>query len=258
MDLEHLGEAELGARFLDWYAEFAADPAPASLRHHYTAYRAFVRAKVASLRHGQGDESAAADAGRHADLTARHLRAGAVALVLVGGLPGTGKSTLAGQLADRLGAVLVSTDRVRKELAGLAPETPAPAAYGRGIYADAWTERTYAELLTRADRLLHRGETVILDASWSRARNREMADGVARRTRSRFVPLRCVARPDVVAARLHGRTHAISDADQRIAVEMAARADPWPDALAIRTDAVPDHTVDEAAALIRPHGVDSL
>ena len=58
MDLERLGAPDLAARFLDWYAEFAGDPAPASLRHHYVAYRAFVRAKVACLRYDQGDESA--------------------------------------------------------------------------------------------------------------------------------------------------------------------------------------------------------
>jgi hypothetical protein len=93
MDLERLGAPELAGRFLDWYAEFSADPAPPSLRHHYVAYRAFVRAKVACLRSAQGDEEAAADAAAHAALTVEHLRAGAVRLILVGGLPGTGKST---------------------------------------------------------------------------------------------------------------------------------------------------------------------
>ncbi|HET9118286.1 MAG TPA: gluconate kinase, partial [Pseudonocardiaceae bacterium] len=47
MDLEYHGAAELAARFLDWYAEFSGDPAPMALRHHYVAYRALVRAKVA-------------------------------------------------------------------------------------------------------------------------------------------------------------------------------------------------------------------
>src|SRR6185437_9115019 len=42
MDLEYRGAAQLAARFLDWYAEFAGDPAPPALRHHYVAYRAVV------------------------------------------------------------------------------------------------------------------------------------------------------------------------------------------------------------------------
>jgi predicted kinase len=76
-----------------------------------------------------------------------------VNLILVGGLPGTGKSTLAGGLADRIGAVALGSDRLRKELAGIAPDTPAAAEYERGIYHPEWTQRTYAELLAlgRAD-----------------------------------------------------------------------------------------------------------
>jgi uncharacterized protein len=253
MDLEHLGAAQLGTQFLDWYAEFAADPAPAALRHHYLAYRAFVRAKVACLRHVQGDESAAADAARHAELTARHLRAGAVCLILVGGLPGTGKSTLAGGLADRIGAVLVSSDPVRKELAGLAPQAPATAAYGEGIYGAGWTERTYAELLARAERLLERGESVILDASWSHAAHRDLATDMAARTNGMLFAQRCETMPEVAIAWLRRRTHSVSDADERIAEAMTAHADPWPQATTIRTDQAPDRCVEQAARLMRPH-----
>ena len=73
-----------------------------------------------------------------------HLREGAVRLILIGGLPGTGKSTVGGALADRLGAVLLRADRVRKELAGLDPSTPAPASYRAGIYRPEPTVATYA------------------------------------------------------------------------------------------------------------------
>ncbi|GAA3340777.1 hypothetical protein GCM10020358_29610 [Amorphoplanes nipponensis] len=149
MDLEHLGAGRLAQSFLDWYAEFGGDSAPAALRHHYIAYRAFVRAKVGCLRHAQGDEDAARDVRDYTDLTLRHLRAGTVRLVLIGGPPATGKTTLAGRVADRLGAVVLSSDPVRKELAGLAPVRSAAAAYRAGIYSPAWTERTYAELTGR-------------------------------------------------------------------------------------------------------------
>ena len=120
--------------FLNRYAEFAADPAPSGLRHHYVAYRAVVRAKVALLRHDQGEPHAAADATAHLELALRHLRDGAVRLALVGGLPATGKTTLGGAIADRFGAVLLSSDRLRKELAGIDPETPVPADFGQGLY----------------------------------------------------------------------------------------------------------------------------
>jgi aminoglycoside phosphotransferase family enzyme/predicted kinase len=260
MDLERLGAAEAATRFLDWYAEFSADPAPASLRHHYVAYRAFVRAKVACLRHAQGDEHAHRDVGAHAALTARHLRDGEVNLILVGGLPGTGKSTLAGHLADRLGAVLLGSDRLRKEMAGIPPEEPAAAAYRRGIYRPEWTDRTYATLVARADQLLQRGESVVLDASWTSAAHRGLARAVATRTRSTLVAVRCEADPAVARDRLRLRRSVRSvesigsDADESIAVAMAVRTDPWPEATPVRTDAVPDRSVATAIALIRPFG----
>ena len=101
MDLERLGTGDLADRFTGWYSQYSGDPAPTSLRHHYTAYRAFVRAKVTWLRCHQGDPRAGGEARELAALALQHLRAGAVTLVLIGGLPGTGKSALAGTLAGR-------------------------------------------------------------------------------------------------------------------------------------------------------------
>jgi len=85
----------------------------------------FVRVKVACLRAGQGDPAGGFEARHLAEVGLRHLRAGAVSLVLVGGLPGTGKSALAGAAADQRGVTLLSSDRVRKELAAC-PPIPAP------------------------------------------------------------------------------------------------------------------------------------
>jgi aminoglycoside phosphotransferase family enzyme/predicted kinase len=235
MDLEYLGAPGLARRYLDWYAEFSADPAPAALRHHYLAYRAFVRAKVACVRFSQGSSAARDVADRLARLTSEHLRAGAVALILVGGLPGTGKSTLSAALAEALGAVVVSTDRVRKELAGLAPDESAQAAYGEGMYTSEWTERVYAEVLHRARQLLGLGERVIVDASWTARRDREHARRIARATRTPIVELRCSAPPEVTGVRIRTRTYAVSDADAEIAAAMAAGADPWPEATVIDT-----------------------
>jgi aminoglycoside phosphotransferase family enzyme/predicted kinase len=248
MDVERLGAPRLARDFFDWYAEFSGDAAPTALRHHYIAYRAFVRAKVGCLRHAQGDPAAAADVAAYTGLTLQHLRAGAVRLVLVGGTPATGKTTLAGALADDLGAVLLSTDHVRKELAGLDPRSAAAAAYQQGIYSSDWTENTYAEVVRRARRLLQRGETVVLDASWNRARHRDAARTLAAGTRSDLVELRCAAAAATVAARLAGRTGGASDADAVIAAAMTADADPWPEATVIDTDDPPDRSRERALA----------
>jgi predicted kinase len=245
MDLEYRGAAELGARFLDWYAEFAGDPAPPALRHHYVAYRAGVRAKVACLRSEQGDASihdeSCEEARRYAGIAARHLRAAEVRLVLVGGLPGSGKSVVSDALAGELGMVALSSDRVRKEVHGLAPQESAAAPYQQGLYCPAATERTYAELLARAAGCLAQGESVVLDASWAHAAHRAAAAELARSAHAELVALQCTAPPEVIAQRLRERVGSVSDADEAIGRAVAAHTDPWPQASPIPTGgSVPD------------------
>ena len=268
MDMERLGAVDLARRFADWYAEFSGDLAPASLWHHYVAYRAFVRAKIACIKASQGAVAVGRDARQLGDLTLRHLRAGTVALVLVGGLPGAGKSSVAGAVADRLGWTVLSSDRIRKELAGIPPNASAGASYGAGVYTPAWTARTYAELLHRAGELLAQGESVIADASWSSAELRAAAANVAGEQSSHLVELRCVASPELARRRLRSRPPGISDADAEIASQLAISADPWPTATAIDTeDGAADaaeqsagfgQIVNQALEAIRPHGVEHV
>jgi uncharacterized protein len=237
MDLERLGAGELAERFMGWYAEYTGDPAPSSLRHHYVAYRAFVRAKVSCLRSRQGDPVAAGEARQLAGLALRHLHAGAVTLVLVGGLPGTGKSALSAAVADRLGCTVLNSDRIRKELAGLPAARKAPARYEEGIYTPSWTERTYRELLHRAAELLSHGESVIADASWISAGHRAGAVAVAGDAAADLVQLRCTAPAELTARRMSTRTGGASDACPMVAEKMAAAQAPWPEAVSIDTSA---------------------
>ncbi len=260
MDLDRLGARELAAQFSRWYSEYSGDPAPASLLHHYVAYRATVRAKVGCVRAGQGDAAAAAQARQFVATAIRHLRAGAVTLVLVGGLPGTGKSSLAGAIADGLGWTVLSSDRVRKELAGVVPERRAATPYGSGIYSPAWTERTYAELLRRATELLSLGESVLIDATWTSAGHRTAAAAAARQAAADLVQLRCTAPTRLAADRIAGRAGGTSEATPAIAAQLAAEQAPWPEAVVVDTaaEAGPggrrSDAVQRALGVIRPHG----
>ena len=153
-------------------------------------------------------------------------------------------------VADTLGAVIIRSDVVRKELAGLPVDQPAPAPYGEGIYATDWSVATYRELLRRAHRALTHGETVVLDASWSDETRRADARRVAAETVSDLTELRCVAPADVTAARLAARAAVggdASDADRDIADAMTAAEHPWPTSIAI--DTVPEPRTVLGAAL---------
>ncbi|MEV7098614.1 AAA family ATPase [Amycolatopsis sp. NPDC051045] len=252
MDLERLGAPELAAQLVADYREFAGDPAPPALLHHYLAYRAFVRVTVACLRSAQGDTETAGLAREYADIALRHLRLGRARLILVGGAPGTGKSTIAGGLADRLGATLLQTDRLRKELAGPTP-VPQPAeGYRQGLYDSAHTDSAYAELTRRAGKLLGLGETVVLDASWSAGRHRRLATDAAERASSPALAVRCEVPATVSAQRITSRTDELSDATPQLAYRMAEDADPWPEAHPLTTTGTPRESIARAMAYLAP------
>lgn len=236
MDLEHLGRDDLSDQLLRDYAEFSGAPQPAALAHHYVAYRAVMRAKVTAFREtrpGEEGRRAQEEVERLCRLGERHLASGRRHLVLVGGVPGSGKSTVGAGLADAVSGVLLSSDRTRKELVGIPAGTHVPAAFGSGIYSSELTEATYAALARRAEALLGSGESVVVDASFTRDRDRQSLRDVGRRARAEVVELRCTAPPDVLHRRLAARRRrpdAVSDADEAISRRLAAATDPWPQA----------------------------
>lgn len=240
MDLEHLGHRQLGEFFLHRYAEYSGVPDIPSLRHHYLAYRAYVRAKVLCIQAVQGREAAAAEADRFARLALRHLEAGEVRLILVGGAPGTGKTTLARGLSTALGATHVGTDTVR---------APRPDRY-----SDTAKAETYRELLQRAGYALERGRTVVADATWGDPAMRELAAKTAAATHSRLIAVECSAPVEVAAARaqrrLDGDERDESEAGGEIARTLAARRAPWPEAIAIDTASTPDRALRQAVDAI--------
>lgn len=248
MDLERLGAPNLAEEFLRCYVEFSGDPAPTSLWHHYVAYRAFVRVKVALMRCAQGDGPSASLADEYLDLALRHLRAGAVRLVLVGGPPGTGKTTIAGGIADRLGMTVLSTDRLRKENAGLGPEQAADSS----LYAPERVAANYDALLARTRALLARGESVVLDATWGAAEARSKAARLAQETGAALTQIRCHAPESVAARRLASRRGGWSDADEPVAQALARSFAPWEDADVIDTEAPADECLAQALSVVLP------
>src|SRR5262249_9071077 len=127
MDLQAAGEYGLASAFADAYFAASGDREGRNLLPFYTAYRAAVRGKVEGLkalapavprddRRGAGQK---ARARWSLALGALEAPAQRPCLLLVGGLPGTGKSTLARGMAERAGFAVIRSDLVRKELAGV-------------------------------------------------------------------------------------------------------------------------------------------
>lgn len=245
MDLERRGRPDLARTLLARHRELGDDPFPSSLAHHYVAYRAHVRAKVAALRAEQTGRSTGREIDRLLEVALDHLDRARVRLVLVGGLPGTGKSTVAAGLGSALDGVVLRSDEIRKATAGL------DAGYGPDAVA-----AVYAELLDQAARLLARGTSVVLDATWGDAGQRRLARAVAERTSSDLTELRCELPTPLAAERIGARQARggdPSDATPAVAAALADRFAPWPEALAVLTDDAVTAVLDRAAALVRQH-----
>jgi len=221
MELSFYGRSDLARSFAAAYFQSAHDDEGRELLAFYMAYRSVVRAKVRGfeLREREIPEErrqrSRAKARAHFLLALSLLENPRLrpALLLVGGLPGTGKSTLAHALAERAGFELIRSDVVRKELAGLSADVPAKAGWRDGIYSREWTKRTYDACLARAENSLAEGKRVIVDASFASAALRERFVRAGRSLAVPVVPLLCQASPEQVRTRLAARSGDPSDAD---------------------------------------------
>jgi uncharacterized protein len=212
MELTAAGRADLARAFVQAYIAASGDAALQEMLPFYLCYRACVRGKVTSFLLDQPEvadaerEAATHQAATFFELAARYA-AGPThpVLVLVGGVMGTGKSTIAAALHTALGWSILSSDMTRKRLAGLDPAAPQDTPFERGIYSPEFTQRTYQALQQEADALLREGHAEIVDASFSRQRERDALLSTARERRTDALFVECVAPRDVVLARLAAR-----------------------------------------------------
>ncbi|MBN1152544.1 MAG: AAA family ATPase [Dehalococcoidia bacterium] len=220
MDLDRFRRSDLSRRFVDSYVTDSSDAGVSELLPFYACYRAVVRGKVEGFKLNDplipdGERRSATWLARTYFQLARRYATGSGLLVVMSGVTGTGKSTIANRLSELLAGAVLSSDVVRKQLAGLSPERHAYEPFGEGIYSPEWTRQTYDELMRMALSLLTTGGCVILDASFLRNAERERACALAARTGSQLLLIECTAPRDILLARLAARQSAGSISDGR-------------------------------------------
>ncbi|MCA9491395.1 MAG: AAA family ATPase, partial [Myxococcales bacterium] len=219
MELSVRGRDDLVESLVAGWLEVTGDEQALPLLPFFGAYRAVVRAKVA----GMTLMDPAVEPGERATLAQGALRhwlwalgrlvprGEGPALLGVGGRPGTGKTTVA-RFLEELGWVVVRSDVVRKELAGLEEsERLDPGAYDLGS-----RERVYGASFRRAGALLSAGKRVVVDASFTRDAWRVELLELAARYGVPCSFVRCIAPDSVVEERLSHRTGDASDADFQV------------------------------------------
>lgn len=215
-ECDFLGAQWVGPRLLQAYEAASGDRVPAVLWNFYKSYRAGVRAKVAALRAdqltGQPQAAAAGEARRHLTLGDRYAKPHNRPLVIaVGGLAGTGKTTLATAIAESLGAELLRTDLLRLEIFGAGPHQ---AKANGGIYSPAARGRVYAKLIERARALHRQGISAVLDGTFATLDQLQQARAIAKEPRSGFLAIECVCRPELAHERIRRRLAAGGDASE--------------------------------------------
>jgi len=249
MDLERLGHPAQAAEFLADYAEFSAETHPSALLDFFIAYRALIRAKVGSIRLAQGESEKAPEVRTLVDLCLSHLRRATIRLVVVGGLPGSGKSTVAEKIARHLGATYLSSDDIRDEMRARPPH-PVPEGWRSGAYAPAAIREVYAELIRRAEVALSRGCSAVVDASWSQTEHRGAIRSLGRTGHATLSELCCEVDDVIAATRLERRHDSNSDADEGVRRQMKAAFAIWPEATRIDNNGTSDAAVTRALRAI--------
>jgi uncharacterized protein len=236
MELDAAHRPDLSRAFVDSYVAATRDEALRELLPFYTCYRACVRGKVSSFlldevevppaqREAAGQQAAALFA------LAESYTWGPTrpTLLLVGGLMGTGKSTLALALQRELGWVLFSSDTLRKRLAHLAPARPVAEAFGQGIYSREWTARTYEALVQESGRVLAEGRSVLLDATFLRRADRRAAARRAAQLGASTIFVECTCPREVALERLEQRWKARTTGKQGSIAAASGASDARPD-----------------------------
>ncbi len=212
MELDAAARPDLACAFVDAYIADTRDDELRELLPFYACYRACVRGKVLAFQLDEcevpdeqrklAQQQAAALFKLAAWYTGSPVRP---TLVLVGGLMGTGKSTLAQALRAELGWPVFSSDAARKRLAQRDLTQPDASGFGAGIYSPTWTARTYGALLDDARKMLAGGRSVILDATFSSSAARHNAANLATALGARTVFVECACPKQVALARLGRR-----------------------------------------------------
>lgn len=234
MDLDHRGLGAAANRVFNRYLDTTGDRLGLGALPVYLSVRAQVRAKVTAAAADEMDgpdaRAAREEARGYFDLAHAYLVPAEAGLTAIGGLSGSGKSTRARAMARGLGpapgAVVLRSDRIRKERFGAAETDRLPAE----AYDGAVSVAVYRTLYERAEALLRDGIAVIADATFLHPESRRAIEAVAARAGAAFDGIWLEVPEARVRARLTARARAGADAsDADVAVfERQLREDPGP------------------------------
>ncbi len=210
MDLDFHDLGDLSRYFIRQYVSVSGDTRLYEILDFYKCYRAYVRGKIGCFTWASPEvdpktrQESLILARRYFDLSFEYA-GGKPLLIVVFGLSGTGKSTLARELSKKLLASYYNSDTVRKNLQGILPEQHHYEPFEQGIYRPEITDKTYEALTEKAQNDIVHGRDVILDATYRSRKFREMIWRRIKDTEAKILFVLCEAPEDVIKKRLEER-----------------------------------------------------
>ena len=210
MDFDFERRRDLADLLLKTAAREFRDDRLLKIADFYKCYRAFVRGKVKSIQSIEHEtvepEAYAKHAARYFRLALRYAVAGSQPVMLVVmGRVGTGKTTLAKQLASELDWPLFSSDQIRKTLAALPLTVRTPLELRDKLYSNQMTQRTYEKLVEEGLGALAVHSSVVLDATFSSRKRRDCLRDKCIRAGIRLQVIELEADRNAIATRLEER-----------------------------------------------------
>lgn len=220
MDLQARGYDEFAWRFLNRYLVISGDYSGLALLPYYVAYRALVRAKVEALgffshrTKNNSDQLKLSLSLHYLDIARSWSNLEQPILIAMHGLSGSGKSTVAENLASTLGAIQIRSDIERKRLFNLDATSNSASSIGCGIYSKDVSQQTYDRLVEIADKLLSNGFSVIVDAACLGFSQRALFRQLAFKLQLPFFLISCEASEKELQQRITQRLERGADASE--------------------------------------------
>lgn len=227
MDCDARGRSDLGNAFLNTYLEDTGDWEGLEVLPLYLSRQAYVRAKVNSFLlddptiSPEQTQHIQSQAQAYYTLAWRYTQRQPGRLILMSGLSGSGKSTVAQKLARLIGAIHIRSDAVRKHLGGI----PLQQRGDNSLYTPEMTQKTYERLCRLGSQLAKLGYTLILDAKYDRITTRQAVLNQAKAADIPVSILVCEAPISILRQRLQKRTGDIADATVELLTSQQATAE---------------------------------
>jgi len=212
MDLDFHGHEDLGKYLVERFVQLSADSELPKVLEFYKTYRAYVRGKIGCFTYSSAElpdtlrTQALEEAQKYFNLAYKYA-GGIPVLIVVFGLTGTGKTYLSKILKTEILAEYLSTDILRKRLAGIVAEEKHFEPFEKGIYSPEHTERTYRAIIEEAERLLREGKDVIVDGTFRSKAYRDEIRKMAEKVGARCLFVHCTASDELIRKRLKSRVY---------------------------------------------------